>query len=176
MTILPIRELGDPVLRQYAATLDSIESPETQQLVSDMFATMAGGRGVGLAAPQVGVSKRVIIIRSIVSPAYPGSAVVEPFELINPQIERISDVRMPGYEGCLSIPGLRGLILRPAWVRTVYWDRYGHRQEMRLSGLLGRVFQHELDHLNGKVFTDFPKTELLELLTENEYQKRMAAQ
>ena len=146
MARLEIRILGDPVLRQKAAPVAAI-TEATRQLIRDMFETMYGEEGVGLAAPQVGVSDRVIIVD-------PHDDEVAPFALINPEITEASSDTEKGEEGCLSIPGLRDLVERSVSVRVRGLSPEGEQREFGAEGLVARILQHEIDHLDGILFFD----------------------
>lgn len=138
-----------------------LPSSSLRQLVADMFETMHAANGVGLAAPQIGVTQRlaVITIPATVEEQEDGTLVeVEPAEdyvLINPQIVKMSDKEMIGQEGCLSLPGWYGDVPRQEWVTVEYSDLNGKRQRIRkANGLLARALQHEIDHLDGVLFTE----------------------
>ena len=143
---LEVRILGDPVLRAKAAPVAQI-SEETRQLIRDMFETMYAEEGVGLAAPQVGISERIIVID-------PHNDEIQPFALINPEIMKVSKETEKGEEGCLSIPGLRDLVERSVRVVVRGTTPEGEARELDLSGLPARIIQHEVDHLDGILFFD----------------------
>ena len=146
MAELTIRLLGDPVLRQKAEPVDEIDD-DLRRLMDDMMDTMYAADGVGLAAPQVGVSRRVIVvdIREQDTP---------PFALVNPEIVERSEEVARDEEGCLSIPGLKDIVERPARVVVEGLDRDGNPRRIEAEGLLARVLQHEVDHLDGILFID----------------------
>ncbi|MBX6365118.1 MAG: peptide deformylase [Gemmatimonadetes bacterium] len=146
MAIREIRILGDPVLRQKAEPLAAVD-PETRQLIADMFDTMYDADGVGLAAPQVGVARRVIVVD-------PRDENVQPFALVNPVIVELGRELARGEEGCLSIPGVKDIVERPATVVVEALDREGAPVHIAAEGLLARVLQHEIDHLDGILFFD----------------------
>jgi peptide deformylase len=144
-----IRILGDPVLRELAQEVETPDE-EIQALVKDMLETMYGAQGIGLAAPQVGVSLRVIVVDL-------GDADEEdvgPLVLINPRVLEASKKTDKGPEGCLSIPGLEEVVERPATVTVEGLAPDGEVVNMEISGLLGRAVQHEIDHLDGVLFID----------------------
>ncbi len=143
---LEVRILGDPVLREKAKPVAQI-SEETKQLIRDMFETMYAEEGVGLAAPQVGISERIIVID-------PHNDEIQPFALINPEIMEVSKETEKGEEGCLSIPGLRDLVERSVRVVVRGTTPEGESRELDLSGLPARIIQHEVDHLDGILFFD----------------------
>jgi peptide deformylase len=143
MAVLSVRRYGDPILRQKADPVAEI-TPEVQRIIADMVETMYHQVGIGLAAPQVGVSIRLILVDD-------GSR--GPRALINPTIvERGGSIR--GEEGCLSIPGIFGEVERSEWVRVEAKDAEGHPLAFETRGLQARVIQHEMDHLDGVLFID----------------------
>jgi len=146
MAVRPMRLLGDPVLRSVAIPVAAIDD-EVRTLISDMFDTMYEQDGVGLAAPQIGVSARVIVVD-------PHEAGTTPFALINPVIVESGLELERAEEGCLSIPGLREIVERPATVAVVGLDRDGSPVRVEADGLLARILQHEVDHLEGVLFID----------------------
>ena len=159
--VLPIYTFGQPVLRERAAEVER-DSPDLQRLIDDMVETMIGATGVGLAAPQVGQGVRVFTVDltpfaddlSAETGAVPEWARV-PFALINPTVEPLEDAEPDSYEeGCLSIPDVREPVVRPDRVRLRYLDRAFAPQDVEATGMLARVAQHELDHLDGVLFTD----------------------
>jgi peptide deformylase len=143
---LDVRLLGDPVLRQKAAPLTAITA-EARRLIADMFDTMYAEEGVGLAAPQVGISERIIVVD-------PHDDETEPFALINPEILEAGAETEKNEEGCLSIPGVRDLVERSVSVRVRGLTEHGAVREFEAEGLLSRILQHEIDHLNGVLFLD----------------------
>jgi peptide deformylase len=146
MAVRTLRYLGDPVLRQPATPVAAI-TDEVRRLIEDMFDTMYAEEGVGLAAPQVGVSQRVIVIDS-------READEPPFALVNPLVIEESAELERGEEGCLSIPGLKEIVERPAAVRVEGLNRDGERVIVEADGLLARILQHEIDHVHGILFLD----------------------
>jgi peptide deformylase len=143
---LEVRILGDPVLREKAVPVTEI-SDTTRQLIRDMFETMYGEEGVGLAAPQVGISERIIVID-------PQEDDLPAFALINPEILEVSKETEKGEEGCLSIPGLRDIVERPYRVVVRGLTPEGQERQLDLLGLPARIIQHEVDHLDGILFFD----------------------
>lgn len=169
---LPIIELGNPTLRRVAAPVTDVGSDRLQRLIEDLLLTVKNSNGVGLAAPQVGQSERLFIVASRPNPRYPTAPEMAPTAMINPQILAHSTETVKGWEGCLSVPGIRGQVPRYQAIEVEFTGRDGklHRQE--LTDFVARIFQHELDHLNGIVFLDRVET-TQELITEREYQQRI---
>jgi peptide deformylase len=141
-----VRTLGDAVLRRKAQPVATI-TDETRSLIRDMFETMYAEEGVGLAAPQVGISDRVIVVD-------PHEEGIEPFALVNPEILEASKETDKSEEGCLSIPGLRDLVERSRRVRVRGLAPEGQLREFEAEGLLARILQHEVDHIDGILFID----------------------
>ena len=167
MSILKVARMGHPVLRARAKPLDQgeIKSPRVQQLIDDMFETMQEYQGVGLAAPQVHESLRLFVAGF---PSRPGDddddeEDVPVMALINPEITIVGDETVDDWEGCLSIPDIRGRVTRARDITVKAYDRRGRRVEMRARGFTARVIQHETDHLDGVLF--FDRMESLETLT-----------
>ena len=155
MAILPILETPDPQLRQISTPVDAIDD-DLQQLIDDMFETMYDAPGIGLAAIQVGVAKRLLVIdlQEPESDAEDAPPVKNPRVFINPEILDSSE-ELSGYsEGCLSVPEQDAEVERPATVRASWMDREGRIHEETLTGLLATCIQHEMDHLNGVLFID----------------------
>ncbi|WP_027339156.1 peptide deformylase [Halonatronum saccharophilum] len=143
MAILNIREIGDPVLRTEAKEVEEI-SDNILRLLDDMAETMYDAPGIGIAAPQVGISKRIILVDI-------GDGLIE---LINPEISSRSNKTYIDQEGCLSIPNQMGDVKRNYTIRVKGLNRDGEEVEIKAKGLLSRALQHEIDHLNGKLFVD----------------------
>ncbi len=144
MSILDIRVLGDPILREETAPVEKI-TDEVRDLVKSMFETMYLAKGIGLAAPQVGRTERVAVIDVDKSP----------FVIINPEILEFDSRTSKAEEGCLSIPDVYGDVERPTRVKVRALDIEGRPFEVEADELLGRCLQHEIDHLNGKLFLDY---------------------
>jgi len=172
---LQISQLGNPVLRQQAQMVDNIRDERIQQLIDQLIASVLAANGVGIAAPQVSESYRLFIVASRPNPRYPHAPLMEPTAMINPRIIAHSTEVIQGWEGCLSIPGIRGLVPRYQAVEVEYTSRDGllHRQE--LTDFVARIFQHEHDHLDGIVFLDRVES-MQDLMTEQEYQQRIVQQ
>ncbi len=154
--LLRIAQLGDDVLRKKAQTVvvNDHQLMDLMPLSWDMVATCLDADGIGLAAPQVYDSLRMFIIAPHPTRRRPNIPQVAPIILLNPEIIKRSKGTNTSWEGCLSIPGLFGQVRRSDWVEVRYFDLSAKLVRRRLSGLLARIFQHEFDHINGKVFTD----------------------
>ncbi|MDQ3214560.1 MAG: peptide deformylase [Pseudomonadota bacterium] len=154
--IRPILRMGDPRLLRVAERVDDLQAPELTTLVDDMFETMHAADGAGLAAPQVGVPLRVVIFGysdpSIRNPRYPDADPVPQTILLNPVIEPLSNEEEEGWEGCLSVPGLRGVVPRYARIRYRGVDLQGNAIDREADGFHARVVQHECDHLDGILY------------------------
>jgi len=156
MAILKVARLGHPVLRRKADPVppESIGAPEIQTLIDDMLETMVDQDGAGLAAPQVHVSKRIVIYGVESNPRYPDAEPVPLTVLVNPTIVAETEEQEEDWEGCLSVPDLRGKVPRWTHVRVSAWGRDGRKLEFRAAGFHARVVQHESDHLDGVVYLD----------------------
>lgn len=152
MAVKPVRRMGDPVLFRVARPVEEFNTPELDELIRDMFDTMAAMEGAGLAAPQIGVSQRVVIFGVDSNVRYPDAESVPMTVLINPEIDILDQQSEAGWEGCLSVPGMRGLVSRPAHIRYRGVDQYGHAIERTARGFHARVVQHETDHLDGILY------------------------
>ena len=152
MTVRDILKMGDPRLLRVARRVEAFDSPELHALVADLFETMEAVRGAGLAAPQIGVDLAVVIFGFGSNQRYPDAPPVPRTVLINPTVKALSGEEEEGWEGCLSVPGLRGVV--PRWSRIAYsgWDAAGNRIEREASGFHARVVQHECDHLAGTLY------------------------
>lgn len=152
MTVRDILKMGDPRLLRVARRVEAFDSPELHALVADLFETMEAVRGAGLAAPQIGVDLAVVIFGFGSNQRYPDAPPVPRTVLINPTVKALSGEEEEGWEGCLSVPGLRGVV--PRWSRIAYsgWDAAGNRIEREASGFHARVVQHECDHLIGTLY------------------------
>jgi len=175
MTILrQIAQLGQPVLRRETGLVDDPADPVLQALIDDMLATMTEVGGVGIAAPQVYEPLRLFIVASRPNPRYPHAPTMEPTAMLNPEILWQSDEAEKGWEGCLSVPGIRGLVPRSLCVGVRYLSRTGEVREEELSGFIARVVQHEYDHISGMVFLDRVTTNH-DLISEREYLRLVSA-
>lgn len=173
-TLLQIAQLGQPVLREKAKSVKNINDSRIQKLINDLMATCMEVNGVGIAAPQVYESVRVFIVASHPNPRYPHAPVMEPTAMINPKIVSHSSQKVKDWEGCLSIPGLRGLVPRHKLISVEYIDRKGKKIKREFADFVARIFQHELDHLEGIMFMDRMET-TKDLISDKEYQKLMTS-
>ena len=153
MAILPILEVPDPRLRQVSKPVDKVDD-ELRALIADMFDTMYDAPGIGLAAIQVGVPKRVLVIDLQVPAEEGGEPVKDPRVFINPEILTTSDQDVPYTEGCLSIPEQYADVDRPDRIAARWLDQTGAQHEQEIDGLLAVCLQHEMDHLEGVLFID----------------------
>jgi peptide deformylase len=152
MAVRHVLKMGDPLLYRKAEPVKGFNTPELDALVADMFDTMAALNGAGLAAPQIGVSQRVVIFSVESNPRYPDVEPVPTTVLINPILTPIGDEMEEGWEGCLSVPGLRGLVTRHQRLRYTGFDQNGTPIDRTVSGFHARVVQHECDHLDGILY------------------------
>ncbi len=157
MAVLEILRMGHPVLRQEARDLsiEEIRSDKIKRFVADLWDTVRDANGLGLAAPQVGESIKVCVIdMADDNPRYKVNDKAAQLVLFNPRVKFLSDETIAIYEGCLSVPGLRGLVPRCQKVEVTYLDSEGDKQVIEASDMLAIVFQHEIDHLYGKLYVD----------------------
>lgn len=154
MAIQPILRIGDPRLREVANPVEAFDTPELHELIDDMFDTMEAADGAGLAATQIGVLKRVMIFGVDSNPRYPDAEQVPMTVLVNPEFSVVSDEVAGVWEGCLSVPGMRGYVERRARIKYRGFDQFGMMIEREADGFHAVVFQHEIDHLNGILYPD----------------------
>ncbi len=169
---LSIIQLGNPILRQKAEFVEDVYSNGIQKLIDDLLVTVGDANGVGIAAPQVAMSYRIFIVASRPNLRYPNAPLMQPTAMINPQIIDRSDELVKDWEGCLSIPGIRGLVPRYRAIEVEYTDRDGNLVHQQLTDFVARIFQHEYDHMSGLVFLDKVESSL-DIATEQEYQSLM---
>jgi len=150
--IREILRMGDPRLLRVSEPVTRFDTVELRELLTDMFETMQAADGAGLAAPQIGVGLRVVVFGFESNARYPEAAAVPRTILINPAIEPLGDAMQDGWEGCLSVPGLRGLVPRFERVRYRGFDERGIALEREVDGFHARVVQHECDHLDGILY------------------------
>lgn len=168
-----IAQLGAAVLRLDAQPIANAQSPETRALIDTLRAALASSQGVGLAAPQIGISRRIVIVASRPNARYPHAPLMEPTVMINPVFRPLSDEKEKGWEGCLSVPGIRALVPRFKDIHVEYLDEQGQRVEKELHDFIARVFQHEVDHLDGLVFLDRVESNR-DIVSESEYFKLLS--
>ena len=153
MSILKIAKLGHPVLLQKATKVDKISDPSIKDLIHNMTETMIDADGIGLAAPQVHINKQIIVFRTLEENQENTEKTIKVTALINPKITNISDEEEDQWEGCLSIPGMLGLVRRYSKIIYEGFDMNGNIIKQNAEGLLARVIQHEYDHLLGILYT-----------------------
>ncbi len=154
MAVRPILRIGDPRLREVSAPINEFDTPELHELVHDMFDTMAAADGAGLAAPQIGVLQRVMIFGVDATARYPDAEAVPSTVLVNPEFTVLGESVGGFWEGCLSVPGMRGYVERPAHIQYRGFDQYGKAIDREVTGFHAIVFQHEYDHLDGILYPD----------------------
>lgn len=152
MSIRPVLRMGHPVLQQVAAPVEQFGTTSLRALVADMDDTMRARNGAGIAAPQIGVSLRVVIFEVTHNPRYPQAEPVPYTVLINPVLEPLGTEREEAWEGCLSVPGMRGVVARHARLRYRGFDVEGNAIDREVTGFHARVVQHEVDHLDGILY------------------------
>jgi peptide deformylase len=172
MALRKIATIGHPVLRQEARELtrDELRSAPVQQLIDDMIATMRDASGAGIAANQVHEPVRICVIEVDKNPRYPYKPDWPLTVLVNPRVQPRADETFMNYEGCLSVPNLRGLVPRFTVVQVRAWDREGREVDLEVKGLTSGTFQHEVDHLDGKLFVD-RVTDTRTLCTWSDYER-----
>lgn len=156
MAVLELVRIGEPILREVATPVgeDELAEPAFQGFLEDLVETMRAANGAGLAAPQVGVGKRVYCVEVRSNPRYPYKPDLDLRVLVNPELRILTEERFSSYEGCLSIPDLRGRLPRAPEIEVSYLDRDGSSVNERIRGLSAGTFQHEQDHLDGILFVD----------------------
>lgn len=165
---LHIAQLGVPIIRKRAIPVKKIDE-ETKILTRDMIATCKEVEGVGIAAPQVFQGLQIFILASYPNPRYPTAPKMKPMAVLNPKIVARSSEMEKGWEGCLSIPGIRGFVPRHISITAEYTTIEGIRQKKIFTGFVAKIFQHEYDHLQGHVFVD--RVDTKDIITEAIYQK-----
>jgi peptide deformylase len=156
VSVREIVHVGNPVLRERSrdVTRDELASVETQRLIDDLIDTMHAANGAGIAAPQIGELVRIATIEVTQNPRYPYKPPIPLTVVVNPVITFLDDELVEINEGCLSVPGMRGNVMRHVNIRVRYWDRHGDEHDEIKRGLTAGTFQHELDHLDGVLFLD----------------------
>jgi peptide deformylase len=153
---MKIAQVGEEILRTPARQVKQVEFAQESltTFIDQLLATMLGANGIGIAAPQVFDPRAIMIIASRPNPRYPDAPDMQPLVMVNPVINKNSENMVWEWEGCLSVPGLRGRIERPDSVEVAHLDRDGQAQNIRLEGFVARIFLHEFDHLIGKTWLD----------------------
>ena len=170
MSVKEILKMGNPLLREVAEdfSVEEIKNSETQLLLEDMWDSLAAAGGIGLAAPQIGISKQLAVIKlTEESDRYPDMEDSEAFIIFNPKITVLDKTEQGFWEGCLSVPGLRGFVERPRKIRVDFLDESAKPRSIEAEDFLATVFQHELDHLVGKLYVDRIK-DITTLMFEDE--------
>lgn len=152
MAVRPVLKMGEPLLLQAALPVQQFATAELDNLITDMLDTMKAHNGAGIAAPQIGVSLQVVIFGGFKSPRYPDAEEIPFTVLINPILTTLTDDQEDGWEGCLSVPGMRGMVPRFTQLRYQGRDQYGQEIDRTVSGFHARVVQHEVDHLLGILY------------------------
>lgn len=163
-----VLQIGHPTLRQIAQPVDLPINIETREFIHLLLAQMKQDNGVGIAAPQLGRSQQIVIIASRPNLRYPNAPKMDPCVMLNPRITAYSAEREMGWEGCLSVPSLRGQVMRATCIEVNYTNLENQTQQKTFEGFVARIIQHECDHLIGKLFLDrVPSTE--HLMSEAEF-------
>ncbi len=168
--VAEIEQLGSAVLRLQAEEVEQIHSSRIQAVIEQMHLTLSSTQGVGLAAPQIAQSLRIVLIASKPSVRYPSAPTMQPLIMINPSFKYKSKAIKKDWEGCLSIPGIRALVPRYQKIEIDYSDEQGEKQKLIAEDFVARIFQHEYDHLNGLVYLDRVEDNK-DIISEAEFQK-----
>ena len=168
--LLQIAQLGNPVIGKKSKSVDNSEDKNFQELIDNMIGTCLDVNGVGIAAPQVYKPVRLFIVASQPNSRYPDAPKMKPLAIINPRIIAFSKTSIEGWEGCLSVPSIRGFVARHSYIAVEYTTREGKKAKKTFKGFVARIFQHEYDHIEGKVFLDRVQS-TKNLISEKEYQK-----
>lgn len=166
--LLQVALIGNPILRQKAKPVADVKAPHIQSLIDDLLATVMDVNGVGISAPQVYLSQRIFIVASHPNPRYPKAPLMKPTPVINPKIISHNNHVKKDWEGCLSIPGIRGLIPRYTEITVTYTDRDEKIVKRTFTDFIVRIFQHENDHLDGILFLDRVENNT-EIISDKEY-------
>jgi peptide deformylase len=152
MAVRQVLRMGDPRLKEVATAVDQYDTPELHELIQDLVDTMHAEDGAGLAATQIGEMRRVVVFGVESNPRYPDAEQVPMTVLVNPVIVPLSEEKCDGWEGCLSVPGMRGLVPRYSRIRYRGFDQFGNAIDREADGFHARVVQHECDHLDGILY------------------------
>ena len=170
MAIHTVLRMGHPLLNQRAAEVEAFNTPELDRLIEDMLDTMQAEDGAGLAAPQIGISRRVVVFGFDNNPRYQDAPAVPRTILINPHIKPLGETMEDGWEGCLSVPGMRGVVPRYTKIEYRGFDASGEPIRVEADGFHARVVQHECDHLDGILYpqriSDFTRFGFINELAE----------
>lgn len=166
--ILQVAQVGHPILQSPAKSVENIAARGVQDLIDDMLATVEDMNGAGIAATQVYRNARIFIMASKPSPRYPHAPEMEPLAVINPEVQEASEEKITDWEGCLSIPGIRAKVPRHQKISVSYFTREGEKVTTEYEGFLARVFQHEMDHLEGRTLFNHVDNPL-DIYSEKEY-------
>jgi peptide deformylase len=170
--VLAVAELGNSVLRSPTLPVSNIQDRFLQKLIDNLIKTVTHTNGVGIAAPQVFESLQLFIVASRPNLRYLDAPTMKPTAMINPEIVAYSDDLVEGWEGCLSVPGLRGVVKRSREIEVKYCDRHGNLQQKVFTDFVARIVQHEYDHIHSKVFLDRVES-TLDLMSEAEYHSQI---
>ncbi|MEL6930881.1 MAG: peptide deformylase [Cyanobacteria bacterium J06600_6] len=174
MSISEIVQLGQPILRNQAQPVKQVSDPQIVKLIEHLIDTVIANQGVGIAAPQINQPYRIFVIASHPSDRYPQAPTMSPTAMINPRILAHGESIVQDWEGCLSVPDTRGLVPRYQQIEVEYTTASGEIKQEVLTDFVARIFQHELDHLDGIVFSD-RITNPEDLYTEAEYREIISA-
>lgn len=170
---MQVAEVGNPVIRKKSVKIENINAPEIQSLIDNLISTVNDVDGVGISAVQVYNPVRLFILASHPNSRYPKAPKMKPTAIINPEIISSSKKIEKDWEGCLSVPGVRGLVPRFKSIKVKYLTRNGKVMKKSFSGFIARIFQHEFDHLNGTIFLE-RMDNFKEIMSEKEYQKMIS--
>jgi len=173
--ILKIAKLGESILREKAQPITKFNDPSLNKLIDSLLTTLKFYNGVGIAAPQVSQSLRLFIVASYPNQRYPYAPKMKPTAMINPKITNTNNRKIKDWEGCLSLPNIRGLVPRYAQIEVEYFEPNGHLTTSIFNDFIARIFQHELDHLEGILFIDRLENSQ-DQFTEAEYQEIITRQ
>ncbi len=162
-----ILQLGHPTLGQLAQPVEDLSDPTVRQLMGDLVQVCQEANGVGLAAPQIGVSLQMLVVASRPNPRYPQAPLMQPLVMVNPELVAMAGEPVWDWEGCLSVPNQRGLVARSPWVRVRFVNVQGEVVTQEFEDFVARIVQHEYDHLQGTLFVE---RQPQRLLTEAAYQ------
>ena len=170
---LQIAQLGHPILRENARNIENAQDPAIQSLIDDMHATLSEINGIGLAAPQVYQPQRLFVVAIRPTPRFPNAPHMQPTAILNPEILWSSEERSKNWEACWSIPGIRGWVPRPKAIKLRYMLQTGEVLEEEFAGFMSWLFQHEYDHLDGRVYLDRLES-TRDIMTEAEFQRQIS--